>query len=268
MGSQSFSQSMFTDLCERMLRLCKLRPDETFVVLSQGDERAEYVDAFMSAAQRLGARPMNLRLPYSSSASGGEVGVWTVGVDTDPCSVADASVHEQQREVGHLVIGRLGAVRASPVQKVLYQGSGFGHQAPTPLTARGRTQQYVPHPVRRAPGRLEHRLPRLAGQRCEFIGEFLAAGPHHVPCVGCVGGYDRRVVDRSSLRRTTGRVVAAVGPPAALVHPKHVGHLDPADEQRVADGFEDRTDLIVRPVADQSRSAVAVPGQAPGILHS
>ena len=79
MGSQSFSQSMFTDLCERMLRLCKLRADETFVVLSQGEERAEYVDAFMTAAQRLGARPMNLRLPYSSSASGGEVGVWTVG---------------------------------------------------------------------------------------------------------------------------------------------------------------------------------------------
>ena len=49
MGSQSFSQSMFTDLCERMLRLCKLREDESFVVLSQGDERAEYVDAFMTA---------------------------------------------------------------------------------------------------------------------------------------------------------------------------------------------------------------------------
>jgi len=79
MGSQSFSQSMFTDLCGRMLRLCKLREDETFVVLSQGEERAEYVDAFMTAAQRLGARPVNLRLPYSSSASGGEVGVWTVG---------------------------------------------------------------------------------------------------------------------------------------------------------------------------------------------
>jgi 2,5-dihydroxypyridine 5,6-dioxygenase len=79
MASQSFSQSMFTDLCERMLRLCKLRADESFVVLSQGEERAEYVDAFLTAAQRLGARPMNLRLPYSSSASGGEVGVWTVG---------------------------------------------------------------------------------------------------------------------------------------------------------------------------------------------
>jgi 2,5-dihydroxypyridine 5,6-dioxygenase len=74
-----FSQSAFVDLCEQELRLCVLRPDENLVVLSQGDERADYVDAFMAAAQRLGASPMNLRLPYSSSASAGDVGVWTVG---------------------------------------------------------------------------------------------------------------------------------------------------------------------------------------------
>ena len=74
-----FSQSAFVDLCEQELRLCALRPGENLVVLSQGDERADYVDAFMAAAQRLGASPMNLRLPYSSSASAGDVGVWTVG---------------------------------------------------------------------------------------------------------------------------------------------------------------------------------------------
>lgn len=79
MGSQSFSQSMFTDLCERMLRLCRLEDGETFIVLSQGEERTEYVDAFLTAGQRLGAKVMNLRLPYSSSATAGEVGVWTVG---------------------------------------------------------------------------------------------------------------------------------------------------------------------------------------------
>ena len=79
MAASSFSQSTFTDLCERMLRLCKLQEDETFVVLSQGDEHSAYVDAFLSAGQRLGVRPMNLRLPYSSSATSGEVGVWTVG---------------------------------------------------------------------------------------------------------------------------------------------------------------------------------------------
>jgi hypothetical protein len=45
----------------------------------QGDERAEYVDAFLTAGQRFGAKVMNLRLPYASSATAGEVGVWTVG---------------------------------------------------------------------------------------------------------------------------------------------------------------------------------------------
>ena len=65
MGGTSFSQSMFVDLCERMLRLCKLQQGESLVLLSQGDERVEYVDAFMTAGQRLGAKVMNLRLPYS-----------------------------------------------------------------------------------------------------------------------------------------------------------------------------------------------------------
>jgi len=70
---------MFTDLCERMLGLCRVRDGESLIVLSQGEERAEYVDAFLTAGQRLGANVMNLRLPYSSSATTGEVGVWTVG---------------------------------------------------------------------------------------------------------------------------------------------------------------------------------------------
>ncbi len=73
------SPSTFADLCERMLRLCRLTEGESLIVLSQGQERAEYVDAFLTAGQRLGAKVMNLRLPYSSSATSGEVGVWTVG---------------------------------------------------------------------------------------------------------------------------------------------------------------------------------------------
>jgi 2,5-dihydroxypyridine 5,6-dioxygenase len=73
------SPSTFADLCERMLRRCKLTEGESLIVLSQGQERAEYVDAFLTAGQRLDAKVMNLRLPYSSSATSGEVGVWTVG---------------------------------------------------------------------------------------------------------------------------------------------------------------------------------------------
>jgi 2,5-dihydroxypyridine 5,6-dioxygenase len=73
------SPTSFTDLCERELELCAVRAGETLVVLSQGNERAEYVDAFLAAGQRLGATAINLRLPYSSSATDGEVGVWSVG---------------------------------------------------------------------------------------------------------------------------------------------------------------------------------------------
>jgi 2,5-dihydroxypyridine 5,6-dioxygenase len=74
-----FDLSSFTDLCERELRLCAVQEGEVLVVLSQGDERGEYVEAFLAAGRRLGANAMHLRLPYVSSASGGEVGVWTVG---------------------------------------------------------------------------------------------------------------------------------------------------------------------------------------------
>jgi 2,5-dihydroxypyridine 5,6-dioxygenase len=85
-----FSPTAFVDLCERELKLCAVHEGETVIVLSQGEERAEYVDAFMAAGQRLGAKPMNLRLPYASSAAGGEVGVWTVGLTplaTNPAAV-------------------------------------------------------------------------------------------------------------------------------------------------------------------------------------
>jgi len=85
-----FSFPGFVDLCERELELCALKEGESLVVLSQGDERAEYVDAFMAAAQRFGANPMNLRLPYASSATGGEIGVWTVG--NTPLADNDAAV--------------------------------------------------------------------------------------------------------------------------------------------------------------------------------
>jgi 2,5-dihydroxypyridine 5,6-dioxygenase len=73
------SPTSFADLCRSELELCRVRPGETLVVLSQGYERQEYVDAFLAAGQQLGATALHLRLPYSSSATAGEVGVWTVG---------------------------------------------------------------------------------------------------------------------------------------------------------------------------------------------
>lgn len=44
------------------LRLCKVGPGQTMVVLSAGDERAECAHAFMVAARRLGATTFNLNV--------------------------------------------------------------------------------------------------------------------------------------------------------------------------------------------------------------
>lgn len=70
----------FIDLCTEELTLCRVREGETVAVLSAGDERPEYADAFLQAAMRLGASTFHLRLP----AGGGNVandaaGAWAVG---------------------------------------------------------------------------------------------------------------------------------------------------------------------------------------------
>ena len=56
----------FADLCRRELECCRLEEGETTVVLSQGNERSDYADAFMFAAERLGASAFHLRLPEPS----------------------------------------------------------------------------------------------------------------------------------------------------------------------------------------------------------
>jgi hypothetical protein len=45
----------FVERCAAELELCAVRPGETVAVLSAGDERREYADAFPVAARRLGA---------------------------------------------------------------------------------------------------------------------------------------------------------------------------------------------------------------------
>jgi 2,5-dihydroxypyridine 5,6-dioxygenase len=73
------SAAAFIDLCEQELRLCAVSEGETLVVVSQGDERADYADAFLAAGARLGATGFHVRLPEATLGIGGEVGVWTVG---------------------------------------------------------------------------------------------------------------------------------------------------------------------------------------------
>jgi len=69
----------FKELCVRELMLCGLKEGEVVAVLTQGDERVDYADAFLGAAEQLGATAFHVRLPRASHSLGGEAGQWTVG---------------------------------------------------------------------------------------------------------------------------------------------------------------------------------------------
>jgi len=45
------------------LELCKLRPDETLAVLTQENDRQAYADAFLAAAQQIGAHAFQINVP-------------------------------------------------------------------------------------------------------------------------------------------------------------------------------------------------------------
>lgn len=77
----------FAALCERVLRLCAVHEGETVAVLSQGDERQDYADGFMSAAQALGASTFHVRLPEPAPL-GGEPG----GFGITPLAGNDAAI--------------------------------------------------------------------------------------------------------------------------------------------------------------------------------
>ena len=68
-------QNLFNDICLRQLTFSGVHEGETVIVLTRGHERAEYADAFLWAAQQLGAATYHLRLPSPASASG----AWAVG---------------------------------------------------------------------------------------------------------------------------------------------------------------------------------------------
>jgi 2,5-dihydroxypyridine 5,6-dioxygenase len=75
----SFGGNSFADLCVRELELCGLKEGEVVAVLTQGDDRIEYADAFMAAAEHVGASAFHVRLPRASHNLDGEAGQWTVG---------------------------------------------------------------------------------------------------------------------------------------------------------------------------------------------
>lgn len=69
----------FIELCREELVLCGIGDGSTLAVLSQGRQRSEYVDAFLVAAEQLGAVAFNVNLPSVDSSLDGDVGVWEVG---------------------------------------------------------------------------------------------------------------------------------------------------------------------------------------------
>ncbi|MDS1269640.1 leucyl aminopeptidase [Lipingzhangella sp. LS1_29] len=68
-------QNSLNDLCVRQLTLSGVRDGETLAVLSRGAERSDYADAFLFAAQELGANTFHMRLPTARDTSG----AWAVG---------------------------------------------------------------------------------------------------------------------------------------------------------------------------------------------
>ena len=68
-------RSVFTELCLEQLKQSGVHEGEKVIVLSQGDERLDYADAFLAAGQRLGARMYHLRLPAPLPGDGS----WAVG---------------------------------------------------------------------------------------------------------------------------------------------------------------------------------------------
>jgi 2,5-dihydroxypyridine 5,6-dioxygenase len=65
------SAAMLSDLCERELALCAVRRGETVAVLSQGDARADYAEAFLAAIHRRAAKAFHAR-PADAMRRGGE----------------------------------------------------------------------------------------------------------------------------------------------------------------------------------------------------
>ena len=74
-----FNMVGFVDMCVKELLLCGVHEGETVAVLSQGDERMEYADAFLAAARKLGANAFQVRLPDVSGSLLGDSGAWVVG---------------------------------------------------------------------------------------------------------------------------------------------------------------------------------------------
>ncbi|MBW6391042.1 leucyl aminopeptidase [Billgrantia antri] len=70
-------QASFTEICLHQLKMSGVHEGEKVIVLTQGNERIDYADAFMAAGQRIGAKMYHMRLPAPLPSGG-----WNVGVNS------------------------------------------------------------------------------------------------------------------------------------------------------------------------------------------
>lgn len=68
-------RNVLTEMCLEQLKLSGAHEGEKVIVLSQGEERLDYADAFLAAGQRLGVRMYHMRLPAPLPTNG----AWAVG---------------------------------------------------------------------------------------------------------------------------------------------------------------------------------------------
>src|SRR5882757_3623215 len=68
-------RNVLIEMCIEQLRLSGVHEGEKVIVLSQGEDRLDYADAFLAAGQRLGARMYHMRLPAPLPGNGS----WAVG---------------------------------------------------------------------------------------------------------------------------------------------------------------------------------------------
>lgn len=64
----------YVELFERELKLCKVNADEAVAVVTAGNERADYAQAFMLAARRLGAEAFQVNVPHLQNRAAGVQG--------------------------------------------------------------------------------------------------------------------------------------------------------------------------------------------------
>ena len=67
------SEPTFLEMARAELELCGIGEGSTVAVLSQGNERIQYVDTFLLASEQLGATAFHVRLPNQDGGLDGDV---------------------------------------------------------------------------------------------------------------------------------------------------------------------------------------------------